>query len=66
MSRTWHKKRAERHTGSRRFDPSCRPHGDCPWCASNRDHKSEKRSGESVRERLEESVRERLEEVKDE
>jgi hypothetical protein len=24
---------------SQRFDKSCRPHGGCPWCESNRLHK---------------------------
>ena len=23
---------------SERFDVSCRPHGGCPWCESNREH----------------------------
>ena len=25
-----------RHSG--RFDPTCRPHGSCPWCKGNREH----------------------------
>ena len=32
MSRT----RKAEYTGSKRFDRSCRNHGSCPWCASNR------------------------------
>lgn len=30
--------RTRRHelTGGKRFDPSCRNHGDCPWCKGNR------------------------------
>ena len=27
---------------SRRFDKSCRCHGGCPWCLSNRMHKHRK------------------------
>lgn len=27
---------------SRSFDPSCRSHGSCPWCASGRMHKHER------------------------
>lgn len=32
MSRTYKKG----YSKSKRFDSSCRNHGDCPWCASNR------------------------------
>lgn len=32
MSRTYKKE----YTGSKRFDRSCRSHGDCPWCQANR------------------------------
>ena len=30
--------RTRRHelTGGKRVDPSCRNHGDCPWCKGNR------------------------------
>ena len=34
MSRTKRKP----YTGSKRFDPSCRNHGRCPWCEGNRAH----------------------------
>lgn len=33
---------------SKRFDKSCRNHGGCPWCLSNRLHNSRKRE-EKVR-----------------
>jgi len=26
-----------------RFDRSCRPGGDCPWCQGNRTHKNKRR-----------------------
>jgi len=29
--------------GSKRFDRSCRPGGDCPWCQSSRQHKHNKK-----------------------
>lgn len=32
MSRT----RKRPYTKSKRFDPSCRNHGGCPWCERNR------------------------------
>lgn len=25
-----------------KYDPTCRPHGGCPWCKRNRLHKHEK------------------------
>ena len=36
--------RTRRHelTGGKRVDPSCRNHGDCPWCKGNRTY-NEKR-----------------------
>lgn len=30
-------------TGSKRFDPSCRNHGSCPWCEGSRLHGARKR-----------------------
>lgn len=36
MSRTWHKLRNSRRTGSAKVDPTCRNHGTCSWCRSNR------------------------------
>lgn len=30
------KTRKHKLTGAKRFDPSCRNHGDCPWCRRNR------------------------------
>jgi len=43
MSRTWHRKRAAARRGSRAFDTSCRCHGGCPWCLSNRMHRNHRR-----------------------
>jgi hypothetical protein len=39
MSRT----RKQPYRGARAIDPSCRSHGDCPWCKRNRDHAWRKR-----------------------
>lgn len=39
MSRT----RKRPYTKSRRFDASCRCHGGCPWCESNRAHATRRR-----------------------
>jgi len=33
---------------SRRFDATCRNHGSCSYCQSNRVHKHEKRNQESL------------------
>ena len=30
------KERRKPYRGSKAFDPSCRPHGDCSWCERNR------------------------------
>lgn len=30
--------------GAKAVDPSCRNHGDCPWCRKNRKHKNERRA----------------------
>lgn len=38
MSRT----RKKPYTGSKRFDKSCRCHGGCPYCESNRTYKNKK------------------------
>lgn len=35
-------KRKEYH-GNKKYDSSCRNHGDCPWCENNRKHKHKKR-----------------------
>jgi hypothetical protein len=32
------------YRGSKAIDSSCRNHGDCPWCRSNRIHKIVKQS----------------------
>ena len=31
------------YTKSKRFDATCRNHGSCPYCESNRKHKNNKR-----------------------
>lgn len=38
MSRT----RKRPYTGSKAIDASCRNHGSCPWCKSNRTYKNRK------------------------
>jgi hypothetical protein len=35
--------RKKAYTGSKAIDPSCRSHGDCPWCEDNREHKTNRR-----------------------
>jgi len=30
---------------SGKFDPTCRPHGGCPWCENNRLHKKKQKEG---------------------
>ena len=37
------KDKRRRYYGSEAFDASCRPHGSCPWCQGNREHKHKKR-----------------------
>lgn len=44
MSRTWHKQKEENYRGSRRFDKSCRSHGDCPHCQNAIQHKFERQA----------------------
>lgn len=39
MSRTYRKP----YTKSKRFDKSCRCHGSCSYCRSNRTHKNNKK-----------------------
>lgn len=39
MARTYKKP----YTKSKRFDTTCRCHGGCPWCLSNRMHKNNKK-----------------------
>ena len=31
------------YRGAKAVDSTCRNHGDCPWCKSNRTHKDDKR-----------------------
>jgi len=33
------KEHRKAYRGAKRYDTSCRNHGDCPWCESNRKHK---------------------------
>lgn len=40
---------------SSNFDPSCRNHGDCDWCKSNRTFSNKKRDQES-KEQLDEEL----------
>jgi hypothetical protein len=35
--------RKREYTGSKRFDPSCRNRGSCPWCENGRQHCNERR-----------------------
>lgn len=37
------KDRRGQYHDSRRFDRSCRSHGDCPWCERNRKHANKRR-----------------------
>jgi hypothetical protein len=37
-----------------RFDPSCRPHGGCPWCEGSRFLSKKKRIEEATQAQLEE------------
>ena len=46
------------YRGSKAVDPSCRNHGSCPWCKSNRLHKF--RDKDADEERHEEKQNERL------
>ena len=32
------KTRRKAYRGGKAVDPSCRNHGDCPWCQGNRTH----------------------------
>lgn len=42
------KEKRKPYTGSERYFKSCRNHGSCPWCESNRKHKfRDKRNGEN-------------------
>ena len=42
--------RTRRHelTGGKKVSPSCRNHGDCPWCKGNRTY-NEKRDKEKIK-----------------
>jgi len=37
------KERRKQYYGSKRFDPSCRSHGDCGWCKDNKQYKTKKK-----------------------
>lgn len=37
------KEHRKQYRGCKAFDPSCRCHGECPWCRDNRMHRTEKR-----------------------
>lgn len=37
------KEHRRQYRGSKRFDRTCRNHGGCPYCESNRKHSTEKR-----------------------
>ena len=39
MKHTRKNKKRRARRGSKAFDPSCRNHGQCDWCRSNRLHK---------------------------
>lgn len=36
------KEHRKRYYDSREFDPSCRSHGNCPWCQGKRKYKKQK------------------------
>lgn len=37
------KEKRKCYYGAKRVDPSCRNHGNCPWCKENRQYKNKKR-----------------------
>lgn len=37
------KEKRKPYRGSKTFDKSCRNHGECPYCAGNRQHKHKKK-----------------------
>lgn len=37
------KEHRKEYRGAKAVDPSCRNHGNCPWCQGNRKHRTEKR-----------------------
>lgn len=47
------KEKRKEYRGSKRFDHSCRNHGNCGYCQSNREHSDNKRAY-SVDEQLDE------------
>lgn len=47
------KEKRKQYTGARAIDPSCRKHGFCEWCKSNRIYRQLKKD-EASRERLRE------------
>lgn len=42
------KDRRKRYHGSKNFDRSCRPGGDCPHCKNNRRYSNEKRKQQAL------------------
>ena len=36
------KEHRKEYRGAKAIDPSCRNHGDCPWCTEGRKHKYKK------------------------
>jgi hypothetical protein len=47
MSRT----RKRKYSGAKAVDPSCRSHGDCPWCERKRKHKTRRQAPLTEREK---------------
>lgn len=37
------KEKRKHYHGAKAVDPSCRNHGDCPWCKNGRNHKHKRR-----------------------
>lgn len=42
---------------SGRFDPTCRPHGGCPYCYNNRMHRHKKKINDTINEAIEEAMK---------
>lgn len=51
------KEKREKYCGSKAFDKTCRNHGSCPYCRSNRLHSFKKRDDE-MKQRLRELKKE--------
>ena len=47
MKHTRKNKQKQPYRKSRAFDRTCRNHGSCPHCASNRAHKNKRRAAEA-------------------